>query len=214
VVTSSVPVCQEMVTVTQLLYQRGFIVGTEGNISVRVASDRCWITPTGCHKGLLRPEDLVLVDLQGRVHFGQGRPSSETPMHLALYQCRPDVRAVVHAHPPMATALTVAGYRLESALLPEAVVTLGDVPTVPYQMPTTPQFAREIGDVMRHTEAVLLENHGSVTIGSSLLDAFNRMEVVERVAQIFYLAQTLGRVQRLSETDVADLQSLKQRQAP
>lgn len=200
---------QQMVRVCQLLYQRGFIVGTEGNISVRVALDRLWITPTGYHKGLLHPEDLVLIDFEGRVQFGPGQPSSETPMHLALYQCRPDIRAVVHAHPPIATALTVAGYGLDPALLPEAVVALGEVPTVPYRMPTTSRFAREIGKAMRHTEAVLLESHGSVTIGSSLLNAFNRMEVVERVAQIFYLAQTLGRVQRLSSTDVAALQSLR-----
>lgn len=201
---------QEIVQVCQRLYQREFIVGTEGNVSVRVATDRLWITPTGCHKGLIQLEDLVCIDLEGQVHFGRGRPSSETPMHLALYQCRPDIRAVVHAHPPVATALTVAGYNLESTLLPEAVVLLGEVPTVPYQTPTTSQFAQEIGEVMRHAEAILLENHGSVTVGSSLLTAFSRMETVERVAQIFYLAHTLGRTQPLSPTAVEALKALRQ----
>lgn len=199
----------EIVRMCQLLYQRGLIVGTEGNVSVRVAPDQLWITPTGCHKGLMQPEDLVLIDLDGRVHFGHGRPSSETAMHLALYQCRADVQAVVHAHPPIATALTVAGYRFESALLPEAVVALGDVPTLAYQMPTTPQFAQAIGEAMRQADAVLLENHGSVTVGASLRMAFARMEMIERVAHILYCAQTLGRVQRLSPEAVEALQALR-----
>jgi L-fuculose-phosphate aldolase len=201
---------REVVRVCRHLYERGFIAGAEGNVSVRVTLDRIWITPAGCHKGMLQPEDLVLIDLEGRVHFGQGQPSSETPMHLVLYRSRPDIRAVVHAHPPLATALTVAGYGLEAALLPEAVITLGEVPTVPYHMPTTQRFAQEIGEVMRHAEAALLEHHGSVTVGPSLQVAFNRMETVERVAQIFYLAQTLGRVQRLSPAAVEALKTLRQ----
>ena len=201
---------QEIVVVCQRLYARGFIVGTEGNVSVRVAPDRLWITPTGYHKGWLRPEDLLLIDLAGGVHYGQGRPSSETPMHLALYRCRPDIQAVVHAHPPLATALTVAGYRLEPALLPEAVVLLGEVPTVPYQMPTTPHFAQQIGEAMRHAPAALLENHGSVTVGPTLQAAFNTLETVERVAQVFYLAKTLGHVHPLPPEAVEALQALRQ----
>jgi L-fuculose-phosphate aldolase len=130
-------------------------------------------------------------------------------MHLALYRCRPDIRAVVHAHPPLAIALTVAGCRLEPALLPEAVVALGEVPTIPYQMPTTWQFAHEVGEHMRHAEAALLENHGSVTVGTSLQAAFNAMETVERAAQILYLAKTLGRVQPLSPAAVEALRALR-----
>src|SRR3989442_13971808 len=114
------------------MYQLGFISGTEGNVSVLEAPDRLWITPSGHHKGLLQPADLLLIDLQGDVLFGNGRPSSETPMHLALYRCRPDIRAVVHAHPPLATALTVAGWRLEPPLLAEAAWALGQCPTIAY----------------------------------------------------------------------------------
>ncbi len=201
---------RDIVAVCQRLYQRGFIAGTEGNVSVRVKPDRLWITPTGCHKGWMRPEDLILIDAAGQVCFGQGRPSSETPMHLMLYRCRSDIQAVVHAHPPIATALTVAGYGLESALLPEAVVTLGEVPTVPYQMPTTWEFAQAVGETMRYAEAALLENHGSVTVGSSLQMAFNVMETVERTAQVFYLAKLLGRVQPLPPAAIAALQELRQ----
>ena len=95
---------RDIVAVCQRLYQRGFIAGTEGNVSALEGPDRLWITPSGHHKGLLQPADLLLIDLQGHVLFGNGRPSSETPMHLALYRCRPDIRAVVHAHPPLATA--------------------------------------------------------------------------------------------------------------
>ncbi len=207
--TSPSHIRREIVQICHGLYQRGFIVGTEGNVSVRVAPDRIWITPTGCHKGWLKPDDLLLIDLEGQVHFGPGQPSSETPMHLALYKCRSDIQAVVHAHPPLATALTVAGYGLDSALLPESVVSLGEVPTIPYQMPTTAQFAHDIGQAMRHAEAALLEHHGSVTVGPSLQTAFNHMETVERVAQVFYLAQTLGRVRRLPPAAVAALQALR-----
>lgn len=209
--THSDRIRQEMVTVCQRLYARDFIVGTEGNVSVRVAPDRLWITPTGCHKGLLQPEELLLIDLDGRVYFGPGQPSSETPMHLALYRYRPDIGAIVHAHPPLATALTVAGYPLDVTLLPEAVVVLGEVPTIPYQMPTTPQFAQEVGTTMRCAQAVLLENHGSVTVGPTLQAAFNTMETVERVAQIFYLAKTLGQVRSLSHEAIEALKALRQR---
>jgi L-fuculose-phosphate aldolase len=200
---------RDIVAVCQRLYQRGFIVGTEGNVSALEGPNQLWITPSGHHKGLLQPADLLLIDLQGQVLFGNGRPSSETPMHLALYRCRPDIRAVVHAHPPLATALTVAGYRLEPPLLPEAVVALGEVPTIPYQMPTTWQFANDIGAVMRQAEAALLENHGSVAVGTTLQAAFNKMEIVERAAQILYLAKLLGRVQPLSPEAVTALQALR-----
>ncbi|MCZ6873828.1 MAG: class II aldolase/adducin family protein [bacterium] len=200
---------RDIVQVCRHLYQRGFVVGTEGNVSVRVAPNRFWITPTGCHKGLLEPGDLLLIDLDGQVHFGLGQPSSEMPMHLALYMHRPDIVAVVHAHPPLATALTVAGYTLDSMLLPESVVALGEVPTIPYQMPTTLQFAHAVGEAMCDAEAVLLEQHGSVTVGASLQAAFNRMEIVERVAQIFYLAKTLGDVRRLPSVEIEALKALR-----
>ena len=201
---------RDIVAVCQRLYQRGFIAGTEGNVSALEGPDRLWITPSGYHKGLLQPADLLLIDLQGQVLFGNGCPSSETPMHLALYRCRPDIGAVVHAHPPLATALTVAGYRLEPPLLPEAVVALGEVPTIPYQMPTTWQFANDVGAAMRQAEAALLENHGSVAVGATLQAAFNKMEIVERAAQILYLAKLLGRVQPLSPEAVTALQALRQ----
>ena len=201
---------RDLVAVCQRLYQRGFIAGTEGNVSALEAPDRLWITPSGAHKGLLHAADLLLIDLQGQVLFGAGKPSSETLMHLALYRARPDIRAVVHAHPPMATSLTVAGCRLEPPLLPEAVVALGEVPTVPYQMPTTWQFAQAVGAAMGHAEAALLENHGSVAVGASLQAAFNNMETVERAAQILCLAKLLGHVHPLSPEAVTALQALRQ----
>jgi L-fuculose-phosphate aldolase len=200
---------QDIVTMCHHLYQRGFIAGTEGNVSVRVAPNRLWITPSGAHKGFLRPEDLLLLEPNGQVRLGSGQPSSETPMHLMIYRCRPDVQAVMHAHPPIATALTVAGYEVETSLLPEAVVALGEVPTLPYQMPTTWAFAETVGHAMQQAEAVMLANHGSVAVGRSLQTAFNTLETVERVAQIFYMAKTLGHVQCLPATEVQALQALR-----
>jgi L-fuculose-phosphate aldolase len=203
------PICHDIIAVCQRLYQRGFLAGTEGNVSVRVAPDQIWITPSGRHKGLLQPEELLRIDPQGHVCVGHGKPSSETPMHLTLYRCRPDIQAVVHAHPPIATALTVAGYGLQMPLLPEAVVVLGEVPTVPYQLPTTWEFAAAVGEAMRQAEAALLENHGSVAVGATLQAAFNVMETVERVAQVFYLAKTLGRVHALPTAAVEALRGLR-----
>jgi L-fuculose-phosphate aldolase len=204
------PICGDIVTVCQRLYQRGLIIGTEGNVSVRVGSDRVYITPSGCHKGFIRPDDLVLIDLDGQVRFGQGQPSSETPMHVMLYRCRSDVQAVVHAHPPIATALTVAGYDLVTTLLPEAVVALGEVPTVPYEMPTTWAFAETVSKAMRHAVAALLVNHGSVAVGPSLQAAFNTMETVERAAQIFFLATAMGQVRSLPPAALDALNALRQ----
>jgi L-fuculose-phosphate aldolase len=199
----------DIVTCCQRLYQRGLLASTEGNVSALAGPDRLWITPAGSHKGFLKIEDLLLIDSRGTVHFGSGRPSSETPMHLALYRCRPDIRAVVHAHPPIATALTVAKCPLETRLLPETVVLLREVPTLPYTMPTTPEFAQKVGEGMQRVNAALLENHGGVTLGTSLQMAFNLMETLERAAQILYLAKTLGHVQPLSVTAVAALQALR-----
>lgn len=196
-----------IVDMCQRLYQRGFIAGTEGNVSVRVDADRIWITPSGHHKGMMHVADLLLIDLEGRVHVGQGRPSSETPMHLALYQSRDDIQSVVHAHPPIATAMTVSGHPLATHLLPEAVIVLGEVPTVPYQLPSTWDFANMVGKAMQHTNAALLENHGAVAVGPSLQAAFNVMETIERAAQIFAIAKTLGHVRPLSSEAIKALQA-------
>ena len=200
---------RDIVAVCQRLYQRGFIAGT-GECQCLGGTRPAVDYPVRAPQGAFTACDLLLIDLQGHVLFGNGRPSSETPMHLALYRCRPDIGAVVHAHPPLATALTVAGYRLEPPLLPEAVVALGEVPTIPYQMPTTWQFANDVGAAMRQAEAALLENHGSVAVGATLQAAFNKMEIVERAAQILYLAKLLGRVQPLSPEAVTALQALRQ----
>lgn len=198
-----------IIDICQRLYQRGFIVGTEGNVSVRVDADRIWITPSGYHKGMMKAEDLILIDLEARVHAGTGRPSSETPMHLSLYQHRDDIQSVVHAHPPIATAMTVTGSPLATNLLPEAVVVLGEVPTVPYRLPSTWDFANLVGEAMQHTNAALLENHGAVAVGASLQDAFNVMETIERAAQIFSIAKTLGHVRPLSPEAIDALGALR-----
>jgi L-fuculose-phosphate aldolase len=206
--SSPEPIREAIVDICQRLYQRGFIAGTEGNVSVRVDADRIWITPSGHHKGMMDAADLLLIDLEGRVHAGEGRPSSETPMHLVCYQSREDVQAVVHAHPPIATALTVTGSPLATNLLPEAVIVLGDVPTVPYRLPSTWDFANLVGEALQHTNAALLQNHGAVAVGPSLQAAFNVMETIERAAQIFFLAKTLGHVRPLSSESITDLQAL------
>ena len=206
--SSPEPTREAIIDICQCLYQRGFIAGTEGNVSVRVDADRIWITPSGHHKGMMHADDLLLIDLEGRVHAGEGRPSSETPMHLVCYQRRDDIQSVVHAHPPIATAMTVTGSPLATNLLPEAVIVLGDVPTVPYHLPSTWDFAKMVGEALQYTNAALLENHGAVAVGASLQTAFNVMETIERAAQIFFLAKTLGHVRPLSSEAITALQAL------
>lgn len=180
------------------LWQKGLIGATEGNLSVRLDAERLLCTPSGKSKGHLQPDDLVLINLAGEP-LGAERPSSEIRLHTRIYQDRPDCLAVVHAHPPTATGMTIAGASIPDDILPEAVVVLGPVATIPFAMPTTPEVPSMIGPFLADHKTFLLSHHGAVTLGTDIFDAANRMETLERVAAMLLVARQWGAVQAMPQ---------------
>jgi L-fuculose-phosphate aldolase len=187
------------------LYERGFAVGTEGNLSVRLDQARILTTPCGACKGRMLPEDLVITDLAGRRLAGAYSPSSELSMHLLFYRLRTDVRAICHAHPPIATGFAAAGRALDKAMLPEIVVSLGYIPLAQYATPGTPDLSAALEPFVPHHDAILMANHGVVVSGPDLLSAFCRMEAVEQFAKTTLVTELLGRQTLLSDRDVETL---------
>lgn len=183
-----------IVRVCRRLYGAGLIAGQDGNVSVRVAGDRILVTPAGMSKVDVRPSDLVLLSLDGRVATGRHKPSSEVAVHLAIYAGRPDVGAVVHAHPPTATGFAVAGETLPRGVLPELEYTVGPVALVPYELPGTEALARRFSAQLSGYDAWLMANHGAVTAGPTLVVAHQRMESLEHAARILVAARTVGKV--------------------
>jgi len=163
---------RQILQFSHLCYHQGLLVGLDGNLSARIADDLILCTQAGCHKGLLTDDQLVVIGLDGQKVRGRGRPTSEMAMHLACYRARPDVEAIVHAHPPTAVAFTVAGVSLARCALPEVVLTLGTVPTLDYRTTGTDALATLVGDAIELHDAVLLDHHGAVCVGTSVLDAF------------------------------------------
>ena len=201
----------EVVRVCQRLYDRGLIAGGEGNVSVRIAPDRLLVTPAGMSKVDVRPEDLVEIGLDGRRIRGARRASTEIAVHLRIYERRPDVGAVVHAHPPTATGFAVAGESFMACVLPEVIFTVGSIPLVPYAMPGTPALADRFEPFVGRYDAFLMANHGATTVGPTLTIAHQRMESVEQAARILLTARLLGRVNALSADDVRALTEARAR---
>ncbi|HEY2119053.1 MAG TPA: class II aldolase/adducin family protein [Candidatus Acidoferrum sp.] len=191
------------------MYERGHIVACEGNLSIRLDADRILTTPTCINKGMMSPDDLVVMDMEGRHLQGDRKISSEAGMHLLFYRMRPDVQAVCHAHPPTATGFAAAGMGLDQALLPEIVVGLGKVPLVRYATPGTPDLSAVLEPYVPHYDALLLANHGAVTCGPDLLNAFFRMEMLEHFAKIMLAARLAGEPQLLSTREVAKLMAAR-----
>jgi len=195
----------EIVAAGRRLHDKGLITASQGNISVRTDAGLL-VTAAGVSKGSLTPSLVLDTDLRGRA-AGPG-VSSEIHMHVAIYQRRPEVRAVVHAHPPSATAFAVAGLRLDSNVLAESVLLLGRVPLVPYAAPSTPALAEMVGEAMKGAQAALLANHGAVSVGETLEQALGRMETLEHLARVTLLARVLGEPQRLGVEEVDRLLGL------
>ncbi len=178
----------------------GFVVAREGNLSLRLDGDRLLITPAGLDKGALTVADLAEVAVDGR-HLDGPPPSTELRMHLAIYAIRPDVGAVVHAHPPHATAFAVSGRPLHADVLPEAAVLLGAVPVAAYATPGTEKVGVEAARVASSARAFLLSHHGAVALGPDLATAMDRLETLERLAQVCWLAEALGGARRLDPVE-------------
>ena len=202
---------QAIVRVCRRLYERALIAGPDGNVSVRVSQDHILATPRGFSKADVEEHDLVMVTLDGRKIGGKHDVSSEIAMHLAAYRARDDVRAVVHAHPPVATSFAVAGEGLPGNVLPELTLQLGEVPLVPYATPGTAALPEALAPFLPNYDAFLLANHGATTLGRTVIEAHQRMESVEHCANILLTARLLGRVNALGAEDVRVLDDARQK---
>ncbi|HEY6764939.1 MAG TPA: class II aldolase/adducin family protein [Candidatus Sulfotelmatobacter sp.] len=200
---------RDLVKFSRWLSRLGFTPGTSGNLSVRLDSQRLLVTPTGVSKGLVKASDMVIVDLEGQLLAGSRRVTSEISMHLAVYKQREDISAVVHSHPPIATAFACSGRALDEILCQEAVMTVGAVPLASYATTGT----AEVADSMRHFipehDAILLANHGAVSYGAKLVEAFMKMETVEHLAHVALVAHQLGSALPLGQDRVQQLQSAR-----
>lgn len=196
---------RDICTVGRWIHARAFVASTDGNISVRLDSRRVLTSPTAISKGMMAPDDLVITDLRGRKISGRREASSELAMHNLIYNRRPEVHAVVHAHPPTATAHAAAGIPLNKALLSELIISLGCIPIAQYGTPGTQELSDALEPMVQHYDAILLANHGVVTCGPDLLTAFFRMETVEHFAQVSLMTELLGKQVLLSGRDVEKL---------
>ncbi len=203
---------RQIVDIGRRLYEQGLIVAGEGNISARLGDGSILVTPAGLCKGRMSPADLIVVNPAGQKLRGSWMPSTELKMHLTALAKRPDAGACVHAHPPYATAFAVAGMPLDSHVLPEVVTTVRSVPMAAYATPSTAAVGESISGLLENSDAILLKNHGVLTVGKDLESAFRHMETVERFAHIVWLARALGRVDTLPPDEVERLLALSQRQ--
>jgi len=209
--TSIFKVKKDIVEVCRRIYQRGYVAANDGNVSVRIDEKHVVLTPTGMSKGYLQPSDLVVLDLDGNKVSGTSKPSSESKMHLSIYRGRPDIKAVVHAHPPTATGFAVAGIPLTQCILPEVIISVGAIPIAEYATPGTQALADVVVRYLKQYDAVLLENHGAITVGSCVYNAHFKMETMEHFAKIMFVAYQLGNVRGLPAKDVEELIALRKK---
>jgi len=202
---------QEIIRIGRLLHEKSFIAANDGNISVRLDDNRLLVTPTCISKGMMNPEDLLVVDSDGCVVSGFRKVTSEIGMHLMIYRSRPDVNAIVHAHPPVATGFAAARIALDQALVSEIVLALGSVPLAQYATPGTPQLSENIEPHVRDHDAVLMANHGVVAYAHELWQAYMNMETVEHFAKIALITHQLGCAHFLPDDEVARLSAMRRK---
>jgi L-fuculose-phosphate aldolase len=212
-VTQDEQLRKDIVEIGRRLWLRGFVASNDGNISVRLGADRLLMTPASVSKGFMTEEMMVITDLDGTpVSGAPGRKaSSEILMHLVAYRQRPDVAAVVHAHPPLSTGFAVAGIALDRAVLAEVVTTLGSIPIADYGTPSTRELADTVAPYVKAHDGLLLANHGALALGKDLFSAYYKMETIEHFARISLVARQLGRENLLSREEVLRLQDLRGR---
>jgi L-fuculose-phosphate aldolase len=199
----------DIVEVGRRMYARGYTASNDGNISVRYGADRLLMTPKSVCKGFMSPDMMCVTDLEGRKLQGDRDPSTEMLMHLEVYRQRPDVRAVVHAHPPIATGFAVAGIPLDRAVLAEVLTTLGSIPIAEYATPSTTELPDAVRKYIKAHDGMLLANHGALTVGSDLFSAYFKMETIEHFAKISLVARLLGRENLIAREEVLRLQELR-----
>ncbi len=203
-------IVKDIIDICHRLYTKGFVTATDGNVSVRLENGNILTTRTAINKGMVTENDLVEVELSGKVLTGNSLPSTEIGMHLYIYSQRPDVNAVVHAHPPYATGFATARQPLNECLFPEVIVGLGAIPLAEYATPSTEEVSKSLEPYVKIADAILLANHGVVTYGKDLWDAYFKMEKVEHAAHITFVARMLGGEKPLSPEDIEKLRAISQ----
>ncbi len=196
---------QHIVEVGKLVFQKGWVAANDGNISVRTGDNRILCTPTGVCKGMMKPDDLIICDMQGNKIEGRLERTSEIAMHTTVYNMRSDIKSVVHAHPPVATGFAAAGRSLNLALLPEVIIGLGCVPLADYGLPGTPALTDGMLPYIPKYDALLMANHGAVCYGEDVYKAYFRMETLEHFARITFVAEMLGGPNVLPRAEVDKL---------
>ena len=202
---------EQMCDIGRRIWLKGFCAGNEGNHSYRLSENRILCTPTGISKGNLKPEDICTVDLEGKQVVGKRKRTSEILLHLAIYKARPDVRAVVHSHPPHATAFAIANVDLPTCIHPEAEVFLGAVKTAKYVTPGDTRLGESILPYVKDSNTILLQNHGTVTFDKDLENAYYKLEIVDAYARILILAKQIGSIRPLDGGEMKELLELKQK---
>ena len=200
---------EQMCEIGRRIYNKGFAAANDGNISLRLSEDRVLCSPTRVSKGFMKPDDLCIVDLDGKQISGKRKRSSEILLHLTIMKARADVRSVVHCHPPHATAFAVAREPIPKCVLPEIEVFLGEVAISPYETPGGQSFADTVLPYVKDTETILLANHGTVTYGTDLEDAYFKTEIIDAYCRILILAKQIGRVNYYTDEKAAELLRLK-----
>ena len=199
---------QKLVEICHRLYAKGMIAAGDGNVSARLDGERVLVTPTGFAKGHIRESDLVIVSVSGKLLRGEHKPSSEFLMHELVYRERPDMNAVVHAHPPITVGLALAGVSMAQCVLSETCLVLGPILTAPYSTPTTDEVPRVLRPYVRQANAVVMDRHGALTYGRDLEEAYGRMEAMEHASKITHAARAIGPVAALPRVEVDKLQEL------
>lgn len=204
---------QEMCEIGRRVYDRGMVAANDGNFSVKLSDNEFLCTPTGVSKGFMTPEYICKIDAEGKLLEANGdfKPSSEMKMHMRVYKERPDVQAVVHAHPPYATTFAAAGIPLEQPVLSEAVLTLGRVPVAAYGTPSTQEVPDAVAEYLPYYDAMLLANHGALTYGDSLINAYHKMESVEFYARLLYQVRLIGGAKELTPKQVEDIYEIRRK---
>jgi L-fuculose-phosphate aldolase len=203
----------ELIRINRILALKGLICSSDSNISVRLNKESLLITPSGLYKSTMLVDDLIVINMNGDMLQGKegSKPTSETPMHLEVYRVRPDVNAIIHAHPPYSTALTITGKPFPVEYLPEVLLALGDVPTADYATPGTQAMADSIHDLVQANNCILLSHHGSLTIGHDLEEALIAVERMEQAAFTHYLSLTLGVPIPLPQIELDNLRKIGNR---
>ncbi|MGL5244551.1 MAG: class II aldolase/adducin family protein [Sarcina sp.] len=193
------------------IYNNGFVAANDGNISVKINEKEVLCTPTGVSKGYMTPDMICKVNLKGEILQANStyKPSSEIKMHLRVYKERNDVKSVVHAHPPYGTSYAIAGIPLNKAIMPEAVIFLGEVPIVEYGTPSTEEIPNAVSKYLNSYDAVLLENHGALTYGVDLMAAYFKMESLEFYAKLMHISSQIGEPQMLNDTQIEKLLNIR-----